>query len=368
MAAPVVDLGLLAGDGSAPPHSALVATVRAALSAAEAADVPISIVLDGQNWWGAAPSLWNWWDAGAPGYDPRNARNVEWTRAGDAASAVKIGWRDWGSQIRVAPEQNILAPAVRAALAPRLSAVAGAVAGWLKGANQSVTNSSGGDGARRAGLLAAVKVGWEAGVQYNAFYYPGGNALVGRPPADDPTRGLDFRNASDPLGAGLPVLGYAAAHSAGLDLAPTGGRLTGALVANLTATYVRWLAATVVDAGVPASFVANHVGGQVPPYAAVPFEAAFADATTTPGWSFYWDKPGDVAPLVAAMARANRTGWAAAEWRLPGADEASWLANFNATLFGFGRCTHLAYYNWDDDFERDASGGHAAVRALMGVR
>ena len=30
-AAPVVDLGLLAGDGSAPPHSALVATVRAAL-------------------------------------------------------------------------------------------------------------------------------------------------------------------------------------------------------------------------------------------------------------------------------------------------------------------------------------------------
>ena len=42
----------------------------------------------------------------------------------------------------------------------------GAVAAWLEGPT--------GD----ASLLAAVKVGWEAGVQYNAFYYNGGTALV----------------------------------------------------------------------------------------------------------------------------------------------------------------------------------------------
>ena len=70
------------------------------LAAAEAADVPVLICIDGQNWWQSRPDLWNWWDPDKPGYNPANRNNVEWT-GWSPDDAVKIGWRNWGSQIRV---------------------------------------------------------------------------------------------------------------------------------------------------------------------------------------------------------------------------------------------------------------------------
>ena len=80
-------------------ESTLLASLRAALNASEATGVPVSVVLDGENWWGARPDLWNWWDPSRAGYNATNAHNVEWTAPGNASSAVKIGWRNWGSQI-----------------------------------------------------------------------------------------------------------------------------------------------------------------------------------------------------------------------------------------------------------------------------
>ena len=93
---------------------------------------PSTTTVDGQNWWGGVPELYNWWDPAKPGFNESNRNNVEWTNA-SSASALKIGWRNWGSQIRVLPEQNVLSPAVLAALRPRLEAMAGAVATWYKG-------------------------------------------------------------------------------------------------------------------------------------------------------------------------------------------------------------------------------------------
>lgn len=80
--------------------------LAAVLAASNESGVPVSLVLDSENWWGARPDLWNWFDPGAPGFSPQNVDNVE--RFGPTSeSAVKIGWRDWGSQIRVQPQQNV---------------------------------------------------------------------------------------------------------------------------------------------------------------------------------------------------------------------------------------------------------------------
>jgi len=81
------------------------------LSTAEQCDLPVVIEMDGINWWQARPDLWNWWDENKPGYDPNNRKNVEWTNW-TAESAVKIGWRNWGRQLRVDPMPNLMSPAL----------------------------------------------------------------------------------------------------------------------------------------------------------------------------------------------------------------------------------------------------------------
>ncbi len=49
------------------------------LAASEKENIPVWIKLDGEQWWDARPDLWNWWDPEQPGYDPENAKNVEWS-------------------------------------------------------------------------------------------------------------------------------------------------------------------------------------------------------------------------------------------------------------------------------------------------
>lgn len=91
------------------------------------------------------------WNASLPGYNPDNSENVEWY-APDPSAAVAISWRDWGSQIRVVPAQNVLAPRVLNATLPRIAALSGIIAKWyaqLPPADRW--------------LLGGVKVGWEAG-------------------------------------------------------------------------------------------------------------------------------------------------------------------------------------------------------------
>ena len=65
------------------------------LDASYTSGVPISIKFDNVNWWHKS-NLWNWWNKSESGYDPTNINNVErispWLD-----SAVKIGWRNWGS-------------------------------------------------------------------------------------------------------------------------------------------------------------------------------------------------------------------------------------------------------------------------------
>jgi hypothetical protein len=154
----------------------------------------------------------------------------------------------------VLPQQNILSPAVLAASAPVIHASASVIAQWHASLAPEQKN-----------LLASVKIGWEAGVQYNSYYYENGNARVDLPASGDPNFRMNF---SLGIGGGLPILGYAAASTpaakaAGVSVRP-GQELDAEAVATITRTYINSIEAVVVSAGVPSSLVVNHVGGQQP--------------------------------------------------------------------------------------------------------
>lgn len=72
------------------------------LSLADKYNLPVMIEFDGIDWQQGYPELWNWWDPSKPGYNSDNKYNVEWT-SWEPDSAVKLGWRNWGRQIRVQP-------------------------------------------------------------------------------------------------------------------------------------------------------------------------------------------------------------------------------------------------------------------------
>jgi hypothetical protein len=85
-------------------------TLKQYLSLSVRYEIPVLVQLDGESWWHNRPDLWNWWDKSKPGYNPENRHNVEWTDW-TPDSAVKIGWRNWGRQLRVLPMPNLMSPA-----------------------------------------------------------------------------------------------------------------------------------------------------------------------------------------------------------------------------------------------------------------
>ena len=185
------------------PTNILARSLRRLLSSSEEAGMPVLIALDGQNWWQHRPDLWNWWDPHLAGYHPSNVFNVEWTNW-SPTQAVKICWRNWGRQHRVAPAPNIASPAVVAAHLQGLRALVPIMVEWQRRLPPS-----------RQWLFGGVKVGWEAGIGYNAYYYPDGNRYYEQWPHDpshDPTNSLVPAKG---LSGGVCQLGYAAVKSAG---------------------------------------------------------------------------------------------------------------------------------------------------------
>eukprot|EP00048_Salpingoeca_helianthica_P020833 m.8780 g.8780 ORF g.8780 m.8780 type:complete len:418 (-) comp5287_c0_seq2:28-1281(-) len=317
------------------PTPVLNATLSAILAASAATNISVAIGIDGQNWWEARPDLWNWWDPARPGYNPSNIANVEWTDfargSNTSGPGIKISWRDWGSQIRVAPGQNIHSPAVRAATTAGALPLFSTIAAW----------------SRREELLAGVVVGWETGIGVNAYYYPDGNSFEERYPDDashDPNH--PFR-PEDGITYGFQQLGFAAATAAGLRAPGDTRPLAAADIAVLSQWTLANLTRLARLAGVPTNRVFTHLGGNDPPYSLhVPFSAAFTP-DSSPGWSFYRTTPNNIAEIGQQMAAAGRTTWAAVEWWLPGSgSQADWTASLTATL-RFLSCHMTLIFNWE---------------------
>ena len=138
---------------------------------------------------------------------------------------LRISWRNWGSQIRVIPQQNIHSAAVLASTRTALRRLVTPIVSWYRTL----------DPADRW-LLAGVKVGWEASIGWNAYYWPKGNSYLARYPHDpshDPC--CHLLNLSAPAWGMVPI-GYAAAASARLSPSGPGG----ALSSSDLATLVQW--------------------------------------------------------------------------------------------------------------------------------
>lgn len=314
------------------PPEKIEETARRLLTLSEKYDVPVQFTLEGRDWWGHRPDLWNWWDPTKPGYDPKNRENVEWTGWGPE-HAVKIAWRNWGHQIRVLPPPNLLAPRFRAADGAGLLRLARLIKAW---ADHLPTG--------RRYLFPGVRAGSEVSIGVNAYHYPGGNTYQERWPTDpshDPTTGLDKKKD---FAGGLPPLGYAALASEGRKR--PGEPITLVDQERLTADYLRFIASVCRKAGFRPDEIFVHAGGQYAPWEKHYTHGIALNRDSIPGWSLYYRDPAASGDLDTVMERAGRQEWFAGEWLTHSPTPEGWAAALRRTL-DYRRCRALSVYNWE---------------------
>ncbi len=332
------------------PVATLAQSLQNLLNASVAADLPVLITLDGQNWWENRPDLWNWWDPNLPGFNLNNRHNVEWT-GWSPDSAVKIGWRNWGQQLRVRPAPNIASPVLLAEHWARYDVLVPIVREWYRALPPN-----------RKYLFGGLKVGWEASINVNAYYHHNGNDYLEQWPSDpsnDPSGAL--HNPLQGWTWGLPPLGYAAVSTSGIKQS---GTLTKEDIEQVVHQYLERLSEAAYRRGIPRHLIFTHQGGTYAPwYNHLSFKPAMNDYSI-PGWSFYSHDPAFNGSLGSDLDSAGRRQWAASEWWRGATDQAGWRQRFQATL-GFKECRLICVYNWEDF--RDLPAAHAAVRDLVAL-
>lgn len=330
------------------PTAQIAQRIQTALECSEKTSTPVLITLDGQNWWETRSDLWNWWDPSKAGYNPSNVFNVERT-GWSPTNAVKISWRNWGVIHRVAPAQNIASPAIIALQTNALRDLVPIIAKWYSKLPR--TNQW---------LFGGVKLGWEAGIGYNAYYYPDGNHYREQWPTDpthDPKYPLDLDKG---LSSGVVQIGYAAVQSLGNK---THGEITREDLGHVVRWYLNQLCKTARDAGLPAELIFTHQGGTYKPWDKhLPFSAAI-NSDSIPGWSFYGFDPHEIPALARDMKFAHQQQWAACEWWWGASNATEWEDHFRRTL-DFADCRFIDVYNWTYMFRSDLK-GQEAVRNLI---
>lgn len=288
--------------------------LRNFLAMAEKQNMPVVIELDGINYWQAHPELWNWWDPDKPGYDPDNRNNVEWSDWTPDA-AVKIGWRNWGSQHRVLPMPNLSSPEYREACFTQLKRLVPVILDWWNALPED-----------KKYLLVGVQVGVEVSIGANNWYYPDGNSYLSRPVEDDPTYGLDHSTLPD-RGSGQSI-GYAAVKTLGIA---DSGELTEWDVVRATDDYATTLCKFVSDLGIPRDRLFMHGGGwkegeslywvAMNPY-------------SCPNWSFYTHAkdPREETSAMAVLRKSEAPWWGIGEWLIFDEDPEEWTASLDTVL------------------------------------
>jgi hypothetical protein len=248
---------------------------------------------------------------------------------------VRIAWRNWGDQFRVAPHPNLASEAVleayRTAMAPGLALV-GAWYAALPAAQKY--------------LLAYLKPSWETWIGTNYFLYPNASSYLSRPAAEDPTTGI-----KDSV-----QVGYAGVCS--LLKRCSGGPPTTPELDAVANNFFQRVGSWAAVAGLPRSKLMIHAGasqGQLPPTRNdVRFNSPWAALNnyTLPGWSIYhyaYDPSADSA-LLPALAPLNGSVWGASEWYYYGGNggnlTSQWYQAFNNTL-GFHNNRLVDVFNWE---------------------
>ncbi len=312
-------------------------------------DVPILINLDGLNWMGARPDLWNWWDPKLPGYNPNNKNNVEWT-GWDQSTALKISWRNWGAQLRVLPAPNLASPAIISAQIKALHRLVPRIRNWYEKLAED-----------KKYLLGGVKLGHETSIGVNAYFYKGGNRYLEQMPKNNALDPTDSYNAAAGFSGGLAHIGYAAVKTAGIR---SKGRITPYDLQQVVHHYLDTLCKTTVALGLSKSLIYTHQGGTFAPWQEHLSFAAASNKFSMPGWSLYTTDPSVAGDLGDVLDRRTEKGWAAVEWWWPGKDKTGWIYNLQTTL-QYKDCRFIAIFNWENGLQNYPD-GIEALREVVG--
>jgi hypothetical protein len=310
------------------PREEVVRDLNNFLSAAQATGTPVVVQLDGENWWQDRPELWNWWEPKERGYSPTNRLNVEWT-GWSSDDAIKIAWRNWGNQLRVAPPPNLMSPAYRAACHEEMRVLIPIVMHWWKKLPRN-----------QRYLLVGLKLGHESSIGVNAWYYTNGNRLLDQPASVDPTNLLVVEEIP---ARGMAQIGYAAVKTAGIR---RDGEITEADLAEVVRRHLQDLCQLAAKLGVPREKLFTHTGGWKENE--LLYQSGL-NRFSCPGWSFYHhaDDPAKDLGVQNALKRSNAPYWAAAEWLYEGPQETKpWSQALTATLAS-PRCRYLCIFNYE---------------------
>jgi len=310
------------------PKKQVEERVKDVLTAAERLNLPILMELEGINYWRAYPQLWNWWNPSAPGYNPRNRKNVEWF-SWTPDSAVKIGWRNWGQQYRELPMPNLSSSAYRKVAFNVLQSVLSIIYKWWVKLPQD-----------RKYLLVGIQLGTEISIGVNNWYYDQGNTLFYKPLNEDPTTGL---NVNDVPSRGVRAIGYAAVKTAKIAHQ---GAITEMQVTKAVQLYVNKICKITRKRGFPRSMIFTHAGGWKEG------ESIYGVADnkySCPCWSFYGayaERPLEEHTAMQILGKSDAKFFSMGEWLIFGdRTDADWQKAMEQSL-AVSRLRYFQIRHW----------------------
>ena len=286
-------------------------------------EIPILIQLDAITFMDARPDLWNWWDESLPGYDPANKANVEWT-SWSPNDAVKIGWLNWGQQIRLTPMPNLMSTQYRTAVDDQMGEFIQMVIEWYDALPEN-----------KKWLFAGIKVTGEMAIGVNNWYYPNGNEYLDQDASNDPIYGI---NVYDFPSRGVQTIGYAGLKTGGMK---SSGNITEEDIGRLAQEHSKLVSKLCMDSGVPREKVFVHAGG-----AGKDLEACLNEYAC-PAWSFYLEdasQPSGYREALSLLERSDAPYFGIAEWSIGAAtDPNAWTGPIREGL-AIPKCRYLSIY------------------------
>jgi len=305
------------------PANQLQTELREHLRLSGELEVPVLLQFDAITFMDARPDLWNWWDISKAGYNPDNKNNVEWT-GWSSEDAVKIGWLNWGQQIRLNPMPNLMSPVYRKAVADDMTNLITIVAQWYQNLP--------GD---KKYLFGGIKVTGEMWFGVNNWYYPNGNSYINQDASLDPHTGI---SVNDLPSRGVQTIGYAALKTASIK---TSGNITGNDIAELSHRHSEILSKLCADLGIPRNHIFSHAAGSGKD------SEACINQYACPAWSFYNQNAINPSGFTDALSLLNTSDapyFGIAEWSIGDSQEPTkWSDAINKGL-SIPRCRFLSVY------------------------
>ena len=208
------------------------------LAIAQRLNVPFLVQVDTENWLPTA--LLNWYDPAKAGFDTNKTADVEWT-GWDRTNAVKLCWRNWGTQLRVGPQPNLLSTNFQAWEKSIYTNFIPPVLQWYNSLN-----------ATQKCLFVGWKCGWETSLNGQYYYYSNGNSYYSLPAAGDPA-----------WNSPKQTLGYNAARTAGFKtngvLDFSGGSANDYDInMKIIGRHLTYLSSLAFSNGIPRGKIFNH--------------------------------------------------------------------------------------------------------------